>query len=156
MVSKSKKAATRRKAKRRTVQPLCKTCRDGAKAALENTGRIWGFEVDSRPLDQSHRGINDGDRGPSLLPFGPPDYRYPQLHARSREIQTGGQRPPIAGNLRIKHLDGPGRDDLTFLTDDGRHVWQPQVIASLSDTDHRTCGYRHLIAQIWKGHPYGW
>lgn len=29
----------------------------------------------------------------------------------------------MAGNLRIKHLDGPGRDDLPFLTGDGRHVW---------------------------------
>ncbi len=35
-------------------QPLCKTCRDGAKAELENTGRIRGCDVDGRPLDQSH------------------------------------------------------------------------------------------------------
>ena len=41
---------------------------------------------------------------------------------RSREIQTGGQRPLMAGNLRIKHLDGPGRDDLPFLTGGDRHM----------------------------------
>lgn len=29
----------------------------------------------------------------------------------------------MAGNLRIKHLDGPGRDDLPFLTGGGRHMW---------------------------------
>ena len=47
----------------------------------------------------------------------------PHSCARSREIQTGGQRPLMAGNLRIKHLDGPGRDDLPFLTGGGRHMW---------------------------------
>ena len=61
----------------------------------------------------------------------------------------------MAGNLRFKHLDGPGRDDLPFLTGGGRHVWQPQVIASLWDRDRRTCGCRHLIEQIGKGHPHG-
>ncbi len=62
----------------------------------------------------------------------------------------------MEGNLRIKHLDGPGRDDPPFLTGGSRHVWQPQVIASLWGTDHRTCGWRRLIAQIGKGRPHGW
>ena len=62
--------------------------------------------------------------GGGLHSLKPPE-RLPKLHicAHSREIQTGGQRPLMAGNLRIKHLDGPGRDDLPFLTGDGRHVW---------------------------------
>ncbi len=80
----------------------------------------------------------------------------PQSCARSREIPTGGQRSLMARNLRIKHLDGPGRDDLPFLTGGGRHVWQPQVIASLWGTDHRTCGWRQLIAQIGKGRSHAW
>ncbi len=62
----------------------------------------------------------------------------------------------MAGNLRIKHLDGPGRDDLPFLTGGGRHVWLPQVIACVWGTDHRTYGWRQLIAQIGKGRPHGW
>ena len=89
MASKPKKAVTRRKSKRRTAQPLCKTGRDGAKAELENTGRIRGRDVDGRPLDQSHRGINDGDRGPSLPPFGPPDYRCPIVARAVAKFRPG-------------------------------------------------------------------
>ena len=35
-------------------QSLCKPCHDGAKAELENTGRIRGCNVHGRPLDPNH------------------------------------------------------------------------------------------------------
>ena len=35
-------------------QPLCKPCHDGAKAELENTGRLRGCDVHGRPLDPNH------------------------------------------------------------------------------------------------------
>ena len=35
-------------------QAMCKPCHDGAKAELENTGRLRGCDVTGRPLDPAH------------------------------------------------------------------------------------------------------
>ena len=40
---------------RDNLQPLCKPCHDGAKAAFENTGKLRGCDVDGLPLDPGHR-----------------------------------------------------------------------------------------------------
>ena len=44
------------------MQPLCKTCHDGAKQSLEKTGHLRGSDVTGRPLDPRHpwfRGVDE-------------------------------------------------------------------------------------------------
>ncbi len=36
------------------LQSLCKSCHDGAKTEIENTGRIRGCDVHGVPLDPNH------------------------------------------------------------------------------------------------------
>ena len=36
------------------LQPLCRSCHDGPKQALEKGGRVRGCDRDGRPLDPAH------------------------------------------------------------------------------------------------------
>ena len=77
--------------------------------------------VRSGPLSIARIGASP--QGASPTTNSPERRPMPLSCARGREIQTGGQRPLMARNLRIKHLGGPGHDGLPFLTGDGGHVW---------------------------------
>ena len=40
--------------------PMCKSCHDGAKQEIENTGRIRGCDLDGVPLDPAHPWNTEG------------------------------------------------------------------------------------------------